>query len=101
MSRTGGTRGLGHEWFDKVLVGTHIRSWCATNLRNILVPLESRLVGDIDRVVNRIGARAAPDFAVSMAHEEACDNDTDDCTEHETANSGSNDYAGGDAGIPG
>jgi len=70
-------------------------------VRNSLVPLESRLIGDIGGVVNGISARAAPDFAVLMAHKEACDDDTNDCTEHEAANTRSNDYADRDPGIPG
>ena len=90
-----------HERFDEVLVSTHIRSRCGTSVRNRLVRLESRLIGDVGGVVDRIRARAAPDFAVSMAHKEACGDNTDDCTEHDTANTRSNDYADGDTGIPG
>jgi len=96
----GGIGGLGHERFNKVLVGTDIRSWCGSSMRNSLVPLESGLIGDIGGVVNGVAARAAPDFAVSMAGKEACDNNTDDCTEQETAKTGSNDYADRDARIP-
>lgn len=86
MSWAGGTGGLGQEWFNKVLVGTNIRSWCASGVRNRLCPLESRLIGDVGGMVNRIGARAAPDFVISIAHKVACDDDADDCTEHEATN---------------
>jgi len=97
----GSIGGLGHERFNEVLVSTDIRPWCGTSMRSTLVPLESGLIGDVGSVVNGVAARAAPDFAVSMAHKEACDNNTDDCTEQETTKTRSNNYADRDAGIPG
>jgi len=87
VSRTGGIVGLGQKWFDEVLVGAHIRSWRASSLRNRVGPLVSRLIGgDVGGLVNRVGARAARDFVVSVAHKEACDDNADDSTEHEAAN---------------
>ena len=100
-SGIGSIGGLGHERFNKVLVSTDIRSRCGTGMRSSLVPLESGLIGDVGGVVNGVAARAAPDFAVSMAHKEACDNNTDYCTEQETAKTRSNNCADRDAGIPG
>ena len=96
-----GIGGLGHEWFNKVLISTDIRSRCGTSMRKSLAPLKSRLIGDVGGVVNGVAARAAPDFAVSMAHKEACDNNTDDCTEQETTDTRPNDYADSNAGISG
>ena len=95
---TGGTRGLGQEWFDKVLAGTHIRSWCGT-LRSALVPLDSNLI-DVGGVLDRISARTAPDFVVSMARKEACDDDPDDCTKYKTTNTRSDDDAERDVRMP-
>lgn len=92
---------VGHERLNKILVSTHIRPWCGTSVRTSLVPLESRLIGDVGGVVNRITARAPPNFAVSMAHKEACNDNTDYCTEHNTTNAGSNDCTDGDTGTPG
>lgn len=87
MSWTGGIGGgVGQERFDKVLVSAHIWSWRARSVRNSVGPLVSRLIGDVGGLVNRIGARAAPDLVVSIAHKEACDDDAGDCTKHEGAN---------------
>jgi hypothetical protein len=86
VSWTGGIGGVVQEWFDKVLVGAHIRSWRAGSVRNSVGPLVSRLIGYVGGLVNRIGARAAPDLVVSIAHKEACDEDASECTKHEGAN---------------
>ena len=70
-------------------------------MRKRLIPFEPYLVGDVGGLIDRISARAAPDFAVSIAHEEACDDDPDDCTEYDTADTRPNDYSDRDTGIPG
>ena len=97
----GGTGRLGHEWFNKVLVSTHIGYVRVRSLRPALVPLEPVLIRDVGCLVNRIRARVAPDFRVSIADKEACDGDANDRTEHKTANAGSYSCADGDAGSPG
>lgn len=97
----GRTRGLGHEWFNKVLVSAHVGYVCAPSLRSALAPLEPVLIRDVGCLVDRIRARVAPDFGVSIADKEACDGETNDCTEHKTANARSNSHADGDAGSPG
>lgn len=101
MSRTGGMAGLRQERFDKILVGAQIGSWHALrDVRNSLVPLESHLGGDVGGVLNGVGARAAPDFVVSMAREATRDNDSKDCAQHETTDTGSNDDTGRYARMP-
>jgi len=86
LSRTGGIGGIWQERFDEILIGTQIRSRCARTGRNTFVPLESYLSGDVGGVLNGVGARTTPDLVVSVSDEEACDEDPDDCAEHETAN---------------
>lgn len=86
MSWTGGIGGLGQEWFDQVLISANIRSWCSGSVRNSVGPLVSRLIGDVGGLINRIGARTAPDLVVSIAHKEACNDDAGHCTKHEAAN---------------
>lgn len=99
MGWAGGIGPVGHEWFNQVLIViTHIRS-CATGVWGAVGCLESRLV-DVGGMVNRIGARVAPDFAVSIACEEACNDDAGDHTEHNTANGRSSDYTHRDTGTP-
>jgi len=101
VSRTGGIGDLGQEWFDEVLAGTNIGTWCTRTLWRSVGPLESHLIGDVGGILDGISARTAPDFVVSVAGEEACDDDADDCAEGETANTRSNDDADRDPRTPG
>ena len=86
LSWTGGIGGIWQERFDKILIGTQIRSWYARAGRDSFAPLESHLIGDVGGVLNGVGARTTPDFVVSVSDKEACDDDPDDCAEHETTN---------------
>lgn len=87
MGWTGGLRTFGQEGFDKVLIGTHVRTGGdGGRVGNRLNPLESLLVGNKGGLVDGIRARVTPDFAVSMTGEAARNDYTDDCTKHETAN---------------
>jgi hypothetical protein len=81
---TGGMA-LGQEWFDKVVV-SHIWSRRGGTVRSTLGPLESVLGVHIGAIIHRVSARVAPDFVVSTTGEEACDDYTDDCANHEGTN---------------
>lgn len=80
-SWTGGLRTFWQEGFDQVLGA--IRSGRGGS--RVFVPLES-LIGNEGGLVNRIGARAAPDFVVLATSEAACNDYPDNCTKNETTN---------------
>lgn len=75
-------RAFWQEGFDQVLSATRPGP---DGGRRILVPLES-LTGNEGGLVNRIGARAAPDFVVLATSEAACNDYPDNCAKNETAN---------------
>ena len=83
LNWTGWLRAFRQEWFDQVL--SAIRSDRGSG-RRTLVPLESLIGGNEGGLINRIGARAAPDFVVLVTSEAACNDYSDNCAKNETAN---------------
>lgn len=95
LSWTGGM----YERFDEILAA-HIGSSCTGGVGNTLVPLEALLITDVGGMVNRIGARVTPDFIVSTADTEACDDGAEDGAKHKATNARSNDDRGGYTRFP-